>query len=88
MRWFFATFGSVTAVLFLGFVAWIVTRVQHWDQAHYVVGRIMVYDLYAIGAVVAYVAFVGAWHTWEKLTGRMESEATPPADGGTPGGGG
>ena len=75
MRWFFITFGTVTGVFFLSFVAWIVTRVAHLDAANYVVGRIMVYDLYAIAVVVAYVAFVGAWHTWEKLTGRMEAEA-------------
>jgi hypothetical protein len=73
MRWFFTIFGAVTAILFLGFVAWIVTRVMHADAANYVVGRIIIYDLYAIGVVVAYVAFVGAWHTWEKLTGRMEA---------------
>jgi hypothetical protein len=23
---------------------------------------------------MCYVAFVGAWHTWERLTGRMELE--------------
>jgi len=23
---------------------------------------------------MVYVAFVGAWHTWERLTGRMELE--------------
>jgi len=79
MRWFFVTFGVVTAVLFLSFVAWIVTRILHLDSANYVVGRIMIYDLYAIGVVAAYVAFVGAWHTWEKLTGRMESDGSDPA---------
>jgi hypothetical protein len=59
--------------------------VVHADLANYVVGRIMIYDLYAIGVVVSYVAFVGAWHTWEKLTGRMEAEQQPPRPGG-PGG--
>jgi hypothetical protein len=80
MRWFFVTFGAVTAILFLSFVAWIVTRILHLDAANYVVGRIMIYDLYAIGVIAAYVAFVGAWHTWEKLTGRMEAEGDGPTD--------
>jgi len=74
VRWFFAIFYSVTAILFLSFVAWIVTRVTHADAANYVVGWIMIYDLCAIGVVLCYVAFVGAWHTWERLTGRMELE--------------
>ena len=74
MRWFFVTFYSVTAILFLCFVAWITTRILHADAANYVVGRIMIYDLCAIGVIMIYVAFVGAWHTWERLTGRMELE--------------
>jgi type VI protein secretion system component VasK len=76
MRWFFISFATVTAVLFLSFVAWIVTRVMHADAANYVVGRIMIYDLYAVGVILAYSAFVGGWHLWEKLTGRMEAEAS------------
>lgn len=83
MRWFFVLFGTVTAVLFLSFVAWIVTRVMHADTANYVVGRIMIYDLYAVAVILAYSAFVGGWHLWEKLTGRMEAEA---ADREGPGG--
>lgn len=84
MRWFFVTFYGVTAILVLSFVAWIATRVMHADAANYVVGRIMIYDLYAIGVVGSYAAFVGAWHTWEKLTGRMEREAAenPTKDAG------
>ena len=75
MRWFFVTFAVVTGVLFLSFVAWIATRVMHLDGANYVVGRIMIYDLYAIAVVLAYSAFVGGWHLWERLTGRMETAA-------------
>jgi hypothetical protein len=85
MRWFFILFGTVTAVLFLSFVAWIITRVMHAEQANTIVGRIMVYDLYAVGVIMAYSAFVGGWHLWEKLTGRMEPEAVAgrgQADGG------
>lgn len=78
MRWFFVTFGVVTAVLFLCFVAWIATRVAHADAANYVVGRIMIYDLYAVAVILAYSAFVGGFHLWEKLTGRMESESREP----------
>ncbi len=74
MRWFFGTFAVVTAVLFLSFVAWIFTRVTHADAANYVVGQIMIYDLCAVALILAYSAFVGAWHLWEKLTGRMENE--------------
>jgi hypothetical protein len=79
MRWFFGTFAVVTAVLFLSFVAWIVTRMMHADAANYVVGQIMVYDLCAVAVILAYSGFVGAWHLWEKLTGRMEAE-TDEAD--------
>lgn len=86
MRWFFVSFAVVTAVLFLSFVAWIVTRVLHADAANYVVGRIMIYDLYAVAVIVAYSAFVGGWHLWEKLTGRMEADADGGSDG--PGTGG
>lgn len=84
MRWFFVLFGAVTAILFLSFIAWIVTRVAHADAANYVVGRIMIYDLWAIAVVLAYSAFVGGWHLWEKLTGRMEPENNP--EGSPPGG--
>ena len=87
MRWFFTLFYIVTAILFLSFIAWIATRVLHADGANYVVGRIMIYDLYAIGAIMAYSAFVGGWHLWEKLTGRMEAERQPPGGGSTPSGG-
>lgn len=81
MRWYFGALYGVSAVLFLCFVAWIATRILHWDTANYVVGRIMIYDLYAIGVVLAYSAFVGGWHLWEKLTGRMEpsGDERPPA---------
>jgi hypothetical protein len=72
MRWFFTIFGTVVGVLFLSFLAWITTRVLHWDGANVWVGHIMIWDLYAIGVVVSYIAFVGSWHLWERLTGRME----------------
>lgn len=81
MRWFFALFGTVTAVLFLSFVAWIATRVMHADAANFVVGQIMIYDLYAVGVILAYSAFVGGWHLWEKLTGRMEGETAADREG-------
>ena len=84
MRWFFTTFYAVTAILCLSFVAWIVTRVMHADEANYIVGKIMIYDLCAIGVVMIYVAFVGAWHTWERLTGRMELERHHPSPPGPP----
>jgi hypothetical protein len=74
VRWFFAILYGVTAILFVAFVAWIATRITHEDAANYVISKILVYDLYAIGVVMLYVAFVGAWHTWERLTGRMELE--------------
>ena len=78
MRWFFTTFYTVTAILFLSFVAWIVTRMMHADHANYIVGKIMIYDLCAIAVVMSYAAFVGAWHIWERLTGRMELERHHP----------
>lgn len=97
MRWFFGTFAVVTAVLFLSFIAWIATRVMHAEGANHVVGQIMIVDLCAIGVILAYSAFVGGWHLWEKLTGRMESErledaaspvalrsADPPLSAGSP----
>jgi hypothetical protein len=67
-------------VLLCGFVAWIVTRMLHLDAANYVVGRIIIYDLYAIAVVLSYCAFVGGWHLWEKLTGRMEPSNDGPRD--------
>jgi hypothetical protein len=79
MKWFFGALYGVSAVLFLGFVGWVVTRMMHLEQANYWIGRIMVWDLYAVGVIVSYVAFVGSWHLWEKLTGRMEpTEGEPP----------
>lgn len=78
MRWFFGALYGVSAILFLSFVGWVVTRVFHLDAANYVIGRIMIYDLYAIGVVLAYCAFVGGWHLWERLTGRMEPTSTKP----------
>jgi len=77
MRWFFVSFGIVTAILFLSFVAWIVTRVMHLDAANYYAGKVMIYDLYGVAVIVGYSAFVGGWHLWEKLTGRMEAERAP-----------
>lgn len=74
MRWFFIAFGTVTAILFLSFIAWIVTRVMHLDAANYYAGKVMIYDLYGVAVILAYSAFVGAFHLWEKLTGRMEAE--------------
>jgi hypothetical protein len=78
MKWFFGTFAAVTAVLFLSFVAWIATRVMHADAVNYMVGQVMVYDLYAVAVILGYSGFVGAWHLWEKLTGRMEAEHDEP----------
>jgi uncharacterized membrane protein len=72
MRWFFVTLYGVAGVLFLAFAGWVITRMMHLDAANYWMGRVIVWDLYAVGVVVSYVAFVGGWHLWEKLTGRME----------------
>ncbi|MBK8257350.1 MAG: hypothetical protein IPK82_32330 [Polyangiaceae bacterium] len=81
MRWFFVAFGTVTAILFLSFIAWIATRVMHMDAANYYVGKVMIYDLYGVAVILAYSAFVGAWHLWEKLTGRMEAESSSSQGG-------
>jgi len=82
MRWFFAILYGVSAILFASFVAWVITRMMHLDTANYWVGRIMIWDLYAIGVVLAYCAFVGGFHLWERLTGRMEpQQAQGPGDG-------
>jgi hypothetical protein len=83
MHWFRITLYSISSVLFLGFVGWVTTRVMHWDTANYWMGKIIIWDLYAVGVLLAYVAFVGGWHLWEKLTGRMEptSPHEPPAEG-------
>jgi hypothetical protein len=78
MRWYFGTLYGVSTVLLLGFVAWIITRILHLDGANYVAGRVILYDLYAIGVLLAYTAFVGGWHLWEKLTGRMEPASDAP----------
>ena len=70
MRWFFTLFGTVVAVLFLSFIAWIATRVLHWDGANVWVGRVMIWDLYAIAVVMSYVAFV-----FQKLFGFSKEKA-------------
>jgi len=80
MRWFFWIWGTAVAVLFLGFVTWIATRTMHADAANYWVGRVIVWDLYALGLIMIYVAFVGAWHIWERLTGRMELDVEDRRD--------
>jgi hypothetical protein len=80
MKWFFGTFAVVTAVLFLSFVAWIATRVMHADAANYLAGQVMIYDLYAVAVILGYSGFVGGFHLWEKLTGRMEAEAAAEAE--------
>jgi len=72
LRWFFWIWATTVGVLFFGFVAWIATRTMHADSANYWVGRIMVWDLYALGVIMLYVFFVGGWHLWERFTGRME----------------
>jgi hypothetical protein len=68
-------------VLFFGFVGWVVTRMMHWDGANYWMGRAIIWDLYAVGALLAYTAFVGGWHLWEKLTGRMEPASDESSGG-------
>ena len=87
MRWFFIAFGTVTAILFLSFLAWITTRVMHLDSANFYVGKVMIYDLYGVAVIMAYSAFVGAFHLWEKLTGRMEAGDAPGGSGSSDGGG-
>jgi len=72
MKWFFGTLYGVSGILFLAFIGWVVTRMLHLEQANHWMGRIIVWDLYVVAVVVSYVAFVGSWHLWEKLTGRME----------------
>lgn len=80
MRWFFWVWGTAVTVLFLGFVAWIATRTMHADAANYWVGRVIVWDLYALGVIMLYVFFVGAWHIWERMTGRMELDVEDRRD--------
>lgn len=87
MRWFFIAFGTVTAILFLSFLAWITTRVMHLDSANFYVGKVMIYDLYGVAVIMAYSAFVGAFHLWEKLTGRMEAGDAQGGSGSSDGGG-
>ena len=80
MKWFFWTWGTSVAVLFLGFIAWIATRTMHADGANYFVGKVIVYDLYALAVIMCYVGFVGGWHIWERLTGRMELDVEDRRD--------
>ena len=72
VRWFFSLLW-VIAILFYASsrgsrrASPTPTRPTTWSA-------VAIYDLCAIGVVMVYVAFVGAWHTWERLTGRMELE--------------
>ena len=72
MHWFKTTVYAVSTILFMGFIGWVITRVMHLDAANHWMGRLIVWDLYAVGVLVAYTGFVGGFHLWEKLTGRME----------------
>ena len=58
---------STVAVLFLGFIAWIATRTMHADGANYWVGRIIIWDLYALAVIMCYVAFVGGFIRTRRL---------------------
>jgi apolipoprotein N-acyltransferase len=81
MHWFKSAFYLVGSVLFLAFVAWIATRILQLHQANHIASQVIVYDLYAVGVLLAYSAFVGGFHLWEKLTGRMEpTQMTSEAD--------
>jgi hypothetical protein len=62
-------------VLVVGFIGWIVARVHGSLDVGLVFGKILLYDMYVILGLGAYVAFVGAWHTWERITGRMELQS-------------
>lgn len=73
MKWFFAIWGGTVAILVIAFVGFVASR-DASPELNQIFARVMLYDLYAIGVVMAYVAFVGAWHIWERLTGRMELE--------------
>ena len=83
MRWFFGVVAAVTAILFLSFAAWIVTRALHAEAANQVVGQIMIYDLCAVALILAYSAFVGPWQVWDELArGRAtEHSREPPIEG-------
>ena len=62
-------------VLSVAFVVWIVARVNDMQWLVEVCGRIILYDLYVILALGGYVAFVGAWHFYERITGKMELQS-------------
>jgi small-conductance mechanosensitive channel len=79
MRWFFGTFAALVAVLFLSFVAWIVTRALHAEVANDLVGQIMIGDLCAFALLLAYSAFSGGWQRWEKLAGSITIEGSRQA---------
>jgi hypothetical protein len=76
VRWFFGALYGTAGVMLLAFVGWVVTRMLHLEAANHFLSRLLVWDLYAVGVVIAYAAFVGGWHLWEKLTGRMEPTET------------
>lgn len=62
-------------VLTVAFIGWIVARVNDAPAVVEVCGRIILWDLWVILGLGAYVAFVGAWHLWERITGRMELQS-------------
>jgi hypothetical protein len=62
-------------VLTAAFIGWIVARVNDAPAVVEVCGRIILWDIWVMLALGAYVAFVGAWHLWERITGKMELQS-------------
>ncbi len=84
MKLFLTVSLTAVAVLLVCFVGWIAARAGGDFALAQSFGRVMLYDFVALGVVGGYVAFVGAWHVWERLTGRMELEADRQAGGDDP----
>lgn len=73
---FLAGLATVSGVvLTIAFIGWIVARVNGNLALVEIFGRILLYDMYVICGLGAYVAFVGAWHTYERITGKMELQS-------------
>jgi len=73
---FLAGLAATSGVVLTGaFIGWVVARVNDAPAVVEVCGRIILWDIYVMLGLGAYDAFVGAWHLWERITGKMELQA-------------
>ena len=79
MRWLQIAIYTVGMVMLTAAGGWVATRIAGQSDANVLCGRVLLWDLYAATVLLGYAALVGAWHVFERLTGRMENDDDGPA---------